>query len=346
MPPCRELRCYEEGARRLPGNSGGAVINQDSCFRYLEAGKYAVLSAGTAVFCWKLGVGSWVPGTVQLHWKFQYKDTITAMTELSPETIVFGSCRGRLAILNWKKLQRSSFSVKAVPTLVDDWLSFQTDNPKNQFLTPSHPRGMGVQFLRIVKERPSLPGRLDLLRLVWLTASGWVLSSQIEAPSNDGAETEQTVRQRTDIRRKANCKQHFATEAIKCFSDTGEQVGLAKPMWCIPTNRIPVCGTGNSIFWEKVEDNVVQRLPNQDERVLTQSHTEVRRSSKPRFLWMSFDSPDGQSPPVQTVPMSKRAGQPTCTAVHSNHEWVVVGTSQNGIYLINARNKPDNRSSS
>jgi hypothetical protein len=342
LPPCRELRCFEEGPRRLPGNVGGAVINHDASFCFLDDGQHAVLSAGTAVFCWFTGGGNWVPGIVNLLWKFQYKDTITAMAVLTHDTVVLGTCNGRLAVLNWKQVTRAAFSCKPSPTLIEDWVSYFAGPSQEQMEIPSAPLAMGIRNLRVIAER-SVPGKLVQYRLVWVTSCGWVVSSALEVVSSP-AEPKQAFTPEKHIRRRKGCEVHHTTKPIKWRSMDGEEVSLLTPTWTVPTKRLQVGTTGKALVWQKVDDDVTQVLPHHDQRVLgSEPSFEQRRYTKPKLQWMSM-SPSyrglgTERYPLRTIPISKRAGSPTGIAIHPGHEWIIVGTSQNGMYLINARSK-------
>ena len=342
FPPCRELRCFEEGPRRLPGNVGGAVINHDSSFRFLDEGNHAVLSAGTAVFCWYTGGGNWVPGVVNLYWKFQYKDIITSMELLTSETVVLGSCIGRLAILNWKKVTRAPFSFKPTPTLVEDWASYAASSSQEPLDIPS-PVAMGIRNIHVVVEN-TVPGKMVRYRLYWVTTSGWVLSSMVEALSSS-AESKLDSNPETRIRRRKGCELHHSTKPIKWINIGGEAVSAPTRTWVVPTNRIQADSTATALVWQKVEDDVTQIIPHHDQRVLSSaSSVQQLRNTKPKLHWMaiacsSCAAGTKRLPMLETIPISKRSGAPTSIAIHPSHEWIVVGTSHSGMYLVNARPK-------
>lgn len=117
MPPCSELRCFETGPRDLPGNVGGAVMNQNSSFVFVDEGRVALLSAGATVFCWRLPAGSGLGERLSPLWMFQHNEMISTMVILSSQTVVLGGEKGSITILNWKRTQSNAFSAKPTPTV-------------------------------------------------------------------------------------------------------------------------------------------------------------------------------------------------------------------------------------
>ena len=180
-------------------------------------------------------------------------------------------------------------------------------------------------------------GEYHAWRLVWVTAGGWVLSSQIEI--ND---TSSSVR-----RRPPNCHLHFSTRPIQFVYENGQPCDRQKPAWSLPEHRLALSGSDRALVWERVPDHVVHRLPSNtyDDRVLdVKPVLPVSGSTKPSLCWLNLRDivqscrSCGNIPTkLQRVPLSKRMGPPTCLAVHPDHEWIVVGTNHQGIQLLNAR---------
>jgi hypothetical protein len=340
LPPCRDLRCFEEGPRRLPGNFNGAVIHHDSTFLFLDDGNHAILSSGNMLFCWCTGGGNWVPGMLNVVWKFQYKEAITSMAVLTSDMIVLGSCSGRLAVLSWKKVVRASFSCKPSPTLVEDWVSFSAGPLQEQLETPSPTSAMAILKLNVIAES-TISGKLVIYRLVWVTSCGWVLSSTIEVLSSS-TDPKLPSASETLIRRRKGCELYHATKPIRWKDFGGELVGPSKSMWVVPTKRIQVDNAEMALVWQKVEDDAIQVLAHHDQRVLGSAP----RLAHPRCMnlklqWMtmlgSFCGPVTKRYQLRTISIANSAGPITSIAIHPDQEWIVVGTSQNGILLVNAR---------
>lgn len=158
MPPCSELRCFETGPRDLPGNVGGAVINQSSSFEFVDEGQIALLSAGATVFCWRLPEpGSSVGTRLSPLWRYQHNEMIITMAVLSNQTVVLGGMGGSITILNWKKTQSNAFSSKPTPT-IQGRLKFDEVGKNSLFCT--------VQVMVTAR----LVG--DFFRLTWLSLGG------------------------------------------------------------------------------------------------------------------------------------------------------------------------------
>lgn len=340
LPPCRELRCLEGGSCGFSDNLGRIVLNHNSAFCFLDNGNHAILSGGSALFCWYTGGGNWVPGVINLLWKFQYKDTITSMSVLTADTIVLGSSTGLLAILNWKKVVRASFSCKPSPTLVEDWVSFSAGPLQEQFDTPSPTAAMGILKIHVIAES-TIPGEISLYRLVCVTSCGWVLSSVIEALS-PCTDSKLACASEIRIRRRKGCELHHSTKPIKWKEIGGDVVSLKTRTWVVPTKRIQVHNTEMALIWQKVEDDTVHVLPHPDQRVLASAPSlAMPRCMNSTLEWMatSYSScgVGSERYHLRTIPIPKNAGPLTCIAVHPDQEWILVGTSQTGISLINAR---------
>jgi hypothetical protein len=317
--PCRELRCYREGARRLPGNVGGACITHTSAFVFVDSGRQALLSAGTAVFGWSLT-------TNELLWKYQYSEDITSMVTLSEECVLLGSGTGRMAILNGNKLQKASFALQSTPTLVDEWVSY--DRGRTQFETPSTPaHAMGIRTMKVLK-LASPTAQLRMYRVVWLTECGWILSTRID----------ESVGKESRIYRCPGCKLHHDTKPIHVVDSNGRPVIVSSKMWFVPVRQI-CCSTKSLLVWHKEYDATFRALPDHDPRVIGPTTVTMTSKRKSSLQWMTLDMHD-EAYRSRTIRLSRQIGAPSSIMVHPNQEWIVIGVQSGGLFLLHSRTQP------
>ena len=150
------------------------------------------------------------------------------------------------------------------------------------------------------------------------------------------------------IRRRKGCELLHSTKPIKWKAVGGEAVSLLTRTWTVPTKRIPADATEMACTWQKVEDDMTQFLPHHDQRVLSYvPDPDCRCPESAELHFMSTSGPYRSSGAtatpftVKTISTNKRVGLPTCIALHPSSEWIVIGTRQNGLYLVHARPLPD-----
>jgi hypothetical protein len=281
--------------------STGVAVPSESCIIFFNEGRHAVVSANHHLSFWDLS-------TRTREWNFNWGKRISSMAMVSDEIVVIGSSRGLLAFVNYKKLERASFSLNPTPTVVKEWLS-------SRGLETPNKDAMGIRDLVV---DCVLPG--GLVRLCWVTFCGWQLSVTVDL-AGKGSESAQI---------------HHATQLIKCKNASGVPVQPPRRSWSLPVdNKVQVTSSETAMFWENVP-TVTQILPGHDCRVagLGDESRFVRSNRIPSLLYKFADHDS-----LSRVPLSNRRGPPTCLAVHPSHEWIVVGTQQNNFYAVNARCK-------
>jgi hypothetical protein len=327
LPPCRELRS-------VPFVAG------DSSFRFLHNGDYAILTAGAQVFGWSLRRAE-TPCAIHISWKFRYKEVITCMEPLSSDTVLLGTCNGRFAILNWRKVVLASFSTCPTPTLVEEWTSYIPAGPIQKRMEIPSPEAMGIRQMTVVRRK--LANDLVRCKLCWVTCCGWVLSTSLELRNTDDESTHSLVLS-PSVRRSSKCESLHTTRPIKWRNSKGSIVNhAANKMWVVPSFRIPTTAACNALIWQRVEDDVTKLVPDPDRRVLyTEASLETATEHTPSSIhWLSLSHlSDGMtSCSIQTIPLSPCTEPPSSLAVHPDHEWFVVGTAGKGLVLFQSRSK-------
>lgn len=285
------------------------------------------------LYCWSM------KREVTLFWKWSWKrssgDVITSMESLTEDTVVLGTRTGLIAILDWKNVKRASFSYTVSPTLVDSWESYMNDQ---QISTPPA-RGMGIRKLTVAKE--IFPGELVRYKLVWLTTCGWVLSSMVEYSPRRNDSTSSRIR-----RMKRCFEVLFETDPITWKSATGDVVSDdVMKSWVMPTEPIPSFASESVLIWNKFNDDVTRILPHHDQRVLAPLASTINEArGQPKIQWMSIGKPTcntvrAKQVETRSIRLSTRAGLPTHLAVHPSHEWIVISTAENGMYLVHSTSK-------
>lgn len=289
--------------RKVDALSSGHV----SDFVFVDGGDRMILSCDDVLCCWSI-----VGETPSLIWKYRWKP-LSSMVSLCKDVLVLGSKHGHLALLNWKKTQRNAFSLKASPTILDEWISYRgLDVPSSS--------AMGIQHLRIetLVDCQADSDNWGHCRLSWVTACGWALSTTLCSTT----------------KRTGRSKINYATKPIQCLNFNREIVKESKRSWSYNGGVVVSDGTKSVFCWSKAAE-VTKVLPHHNKYVLdSQARFEVQTDSKPTLLWKgTFDDR------LFSIPLSKRKGPPTAIAVHPSHEWVIVGTRSNGLYAVNSRCK-------
>jgi hypothetical protein len=352
LPPCRQLRCSPCTTRL----SEDSVLRHDSTVSFVDhQGHQCVLvSSGKSLFAWKIANNDDDERAgiiIDTWWKYQYKEYITAVTTtLAHDLVVLGSQTGRLAILNWKQLQRTSFSLHSIPTLLQDWLSYSG-------IESSVPRdGMGIRALHAVHvfNIHASKQRQQISRLVWLTSNGWVFSVEIELshPLQEVKESCHGAVHHLDnacsIQRKNKCEILFSTQPVTYVDHNGKVPTSYKKEWVMARKPIPCVMDHRRLVWEKVNDDVTVVLPHPDQRVSgsTTSTMEQSNRAKPSLNWMSLESSilwkkgtTTRRVPISSISLGRRVGLPTCLAVHPNQEWIVIGTTKCGISIMHSHRR-------
>jgi hypothetical protein len=283
--------------------SPGVVAPSESCIVFLNEGRHAVVSANHNLSFWDLS-------TRARQWNFNWGKRISSMVIVSEEIVVIGSSRGLLAFVNYKKLERASFSLTPTPTVVKEWLSHRGLETPNK-------DAMGIRDLVVDCVGPGG----QLVRLCWVTFCGWQLSVTVDL-ADKGCES---------------ARIHHATALIKCKNASGAPVQPPRRSWSVPVdNKMQVTSSETAMFWENVP-SVTQILPGHDRRVAglgDESSRFVRSNMKPSLLYKFADHDS-----LSRIPLSNKRGPPTCLAVHPSHEWIVVGTQQDNFYAVNSRCK-------
>ena len=290
--PCRKITPLSNG--------------QISDLVFVDKGKRLVLACNDVLCCW-----STVGPEPSLVWKFQWK-AVSSIVSLCNDMVVLGSKQGHLALLNWEKTHRTSFSLKPIPTIVDEWVSYRGLEVPNS-------AAMGIQHLRVERliNCPASTGNWGHCNLIWMTACGWLLSTTLQSLTT----------------RTSRSQIIYATNPMQCLNSKGEVVQESKRSWSYNGGVTVVDSTQTVFCWIKAED-VTKHIPHHDKYVLDSQPRFVTQSGiKPTLTWKR--AIDGR---LQSIPLSKRKGSPTAIAVHPSHEWIVVGSAK-GLYAINGRCK-------
>jgi WD40 repeat protein len=282
----------------------GCQGDADSSVIFVDDGDHVIVSCGD-LSCYNLAKTNSTTEFWRLRWK-----RITSMVTISDDTILLGSSQGYFSMLNWKQVQRSSFSVKGSPTILNEWLSFRG------LQTPIG-AAMGIRHIRvegrsIEAAKYAVWGRYQIS---WVTTGGWILSCLLEATR--GKQRKSAVM--------------YGTPKIQFLDSSGKPVAVSKAEWSLPKDRILMTGSSMGLFWEEIPQ-VTQRLPHHDKFVLLQHEECSVATNKPALLHMTM-----RERSVTRIPLSRRRGKPTSFAVHPTNEWMVFGTKSCGLYILQSK---------
>ena len=251
--------------------------------------------------------------------------------------VLLGSAHGHFALLDWKRMQRSSFSLKPSPTILTEWLSYKgLDTPGSHHMGIRHVR---VETISSVPSSHPCANSMSCwtrFRFTWTTSCGWVLSTTLDfSPAQ------------TKAAKVYPAELWFQTNRIKCFNARGEplaSVAQGTCPWSLPPDTCASHGNRSLLTWSKVAD-VYQLLPHHDQRVLdaTSGQPKTVRGMIRPGLWILSTLGIGYGRPqvAATRPArlerlalpSSRCGDPTACAIHPSNEWIVLGTASHGLFV-------------
>lgn len=298
-PPCRKWNL-----RDLTGNFSFNTFNPISAIRIIDKGRHIIVASIDAVRCINIA-------TNKRLWCLRWRIT-TCIEPLSTDVLLLASRDGRFAIINWRKLQRTSFSRFPSPTILDEWLSY------GGLETPGYTH-MGITYMRLLKNVSSsgsvVPWRF--WEIQWTTSCGWVLRSMIQPSDCDPPRTPRIL---------------FSTKPVRCVNARGETVTTHNRSWSLPVGSCPAGSSEEVLAWSKV-DAVTQILPHHDKRVLQERPRSVRSGSRPGFQLMT-----SRGSILPSIACSKACGEFTAVAIHPSEEWIVAScTGEQGLVLLKTR---------
>jgi len=275
---------------------------------FVGNGDYAVVSRGDTLVCYCL-----TSANLTVKWRYRYKNSISCMAMLCRDVVILGTNVGIFALLNWEEMEIGSFSVQARPKIIDEWYSVL------RLATPAD--WVAIREIRVEKTVDCSVNETQWgrHRILWVNSCGWVMSTMLVAPDQRCGRSEII----------------YSTKPVRYVNAHGEEIETLRQSWSLPLSVVPRDSTDSVICWEKVAD-VTEVLNISNDQCALGSHVEFLREGKPSLLWWSKS--DGQ---ISTIPLSRRRGRPTAIAIHPNHEWLVLGTANHGLYVLNARNKLD-----
>jgi hypothetical protein len=321
-----------------------------SVIHYLNA-EHILVSLRDRVYCWKLSdaaYGKTYSDVSNVYWRFDTPSSIvTSMTSLGSNMVVIGTNKGQLFAVDWTRTTKErSFSVSAGrrPVLIQTW------TPHNRLGTVQQDSRLRMGILNLVVETTSTNrmqvgdkrnNKMDTnairsgeshwgrCQIKWVTESGWLMSTTVEAPSLRGP-----------------CKVHVTSPRIVYKNTDGDILETGgRPRWTLPQQPIGIYrGTANSttIAWCSVP-GVTHILPHHDKFVLDSQPTTIR--SRERSIYLSTSKAL-----IHKIPLpSSIKGSPHALAIHPNKEWIVIAEGRTLQILCGReckiRGRPLNRTS-
>jgi hypothetical protein len=277
---------------------------------FVDNGERIVAFSGETLACYLLTNPS------KPVWTFTWR-RMSAIVKLDSSFVLLGSTTGHFAVLDWKTLQRTSFSNKPSPVLVDEWLSCKgLQHPGNSW--------MGIRQISIDKNFTAstdcaLSKSRGVFKLTWTTTCGWVLSMNFKVTKA----------------RKGTANLRFSTKPVRVVTAEGETVEqLSDASWSLPSEQCLACSSNEMIVWVKVPD-ARRILPHHDRRIMGETQPRlIQADAKPGLNLMWLDSKESKT---RSITLSKRRGFPSALAIHPSNEWIVVGTTNSDFYVLGER---------
>jgi hypothetical protein len=170
-----------------------------------------------------------------------------------------------------------------------------------------------------------------------VTSGGWVLTSSLELNTNLGRQLKQNAANLSVKRSKVEVI--FQSNPVRCYSNEGKAVDTIQKSWSLPlsSNALRMCIASNGGYFVETVPDVSMILPNRDNRVAGEQQVQLIRNSahKPSVHFICHSSP----PIVSKIPLPRRMfGEGLSSiAVHPNNEWIVIGSVNFGLIVLNAR---------
>lgn len=268
--------------------------------RFLDHGKHVLVSANQFISYWELD-----PNKATRKWTFDARRRVTSLVPFN-NWMAVGTANGIIAVMDLHRLVKQPFSSQLAPTIVKEFNTVRNiQSPNSQH--------MGIRGL--CADPVGLTG---WIRLKWVTSCGWHLSSLLDC----------------NTLHMEQVQVDHSMPRMQCEKAGGDLLPELSDSWSMPVKqKVLVEHTAKALFWEQVP-TVTQILPGHDSRADGDDVCRYVRSEKPSLVWMN----DNDNV-VHTIPLSKSKGTVACFAVHPQLEWIVVGTQQDQLYVINSRAK-------
>ena len=297
----------------------------------------------------------------------------TSCLPIGPHWLLLGTSRGSLIGLDWTQTTRErSFSSERRPVVViDEWtphkrlwkhttcqqqggnsIRFFNKQPARAMQSRRMPSCWGIVQLQMVSNNhhqcDSLPntqaggsqpmyppsscqGRRTIR---WVTAGGWVLECPLEVTNK--AKLVPSVSQMEVLHRPPRVKLQSCdgTELSKLGDNSGaDGSNDYDSLYSLPLDKMCSCSTGSSLIWSHVPSSV-KRFGHHDKYVVESGQSQLFRSqSKKRFMRvLSSRNIDGRA---SAIAMPADGKSPQVMTVHPDLEWMVVGTEQELLLMIN-----------
>ena len=313
-----------EAARQQSGRAGGGTkpikveipLRRHTTVNFLFlAADTMIVTAGEEMACISTRKSTQRAGGIivpSIRWSVTWKNnTISSLTRLTLDLVLLGSLDGNLSVVNWKRTQKVSFATVARPVVLHSWFSGNAvRHPGSQH--------MGIHHLAVDNE-PNQSHPFGDIRATWVAACGWSMAAIIDV-KNGKPDNVSTVLHRTA---PVACKNHRNE-----YVDMGKKGG-----WSLPAQELRMTGTGGYLCWERVP-NVVQILPDHDKFVLNDRPRRFTFSGQPTLHVMNRQT--GQK---DNLLLGKGSKQILAIAMHTNNEWILVSTAEDGVRFYNARRK-------
>jgi hypothetical protein len=321
----------------------GLNLNKYSKFIVVESDRYALLTTETSITCYRYEINTsnqqYQPSRTWSFkpWQQQPSHLITDISVISNEIVLVGSSHGSMALLNWKKMQRtSSFTNNLCPTIIDKWISYKGVSSIGD--TP--PTMMGIRQLHATISFNNTG--LLCLNLSWVTSGGWVMTSSLHLETTIGKNQNQN--ELTNNVKRNVAEVLFRTNSVRCYNNEGKQVDPTRGTWSLPlsSDSLQSCKTLNGGYYTESVPDVSMILPNRDNRVAGEQQIQFVRNSrhKPSIHFVHHTTKnDLNSPFVSKIPLSRPLfGEGLSSlSVHPSNEWIVIGSVNYGLIIHNAR---------
>lgn len=132
------------------------------------------------------------------------------------------------------------------------------------------------------------------------------------------------------------------TKPVRCINSEGKEVELTTQSWSLPqtSDDLQMNTTMSGGYVVETVPEVKMVLPHHDARVVGEKQPFPVRDSnhKPGFLWVRDKIDVGSGRFVTSnVSLPRRMGKLVRIVVHPSNEWILIGSTNLGLRILNTR---------
>lgn len=278
-----------------------------------------LVSLGAMVHCWKLSKGR----KTSLLWRYQPPANVTCACQLGSSSVLLGTNRGHLCLLNWKKWNTErSFSMEKKPLVLQEWIPHSNIRSS---LNPEQRSRMGIVNMKVETSCPTSDGTTaktaattmkgtesqaspwGCCKISWVTVGGWLMSTTLKSPKE-----------------KSPARICQATAIVKYKNSDGTSKESTRQEYSQPHDPVAVCTNSKWICWSNVPA-VTKVLPHHDKRVLD-GQLHVLRSEKRSIQYQDAGS-------MHMIKLVRKTPA-QAFAIHPDREWIAMGVGANIVLLV------------